>query len=593
MAKKNILNILVIIVLCFMGGIVYSNSFYGPFYFDDIPSIVNNPAIRNINNIKNIWNFWPTRFITYLSIAFNYQIGGLNTFGYHVFNLIIHLFSTILLWWLVTLTFRMPLIKKEPISFYAKPIAFFISVIFLLHPIQTQPVNYIVQRAVLLTAMLYLLSLSLYAKLRLEIENNPVPGAWKIYYIGSLIAAIMSMFSKEMAITLPVTICLYEFCFLGNKKNSKWKYLIVFMAVILIIPLVMLVTKSVDFSGMRRMVEDGPNISSWQYFLTQLRVLVTYIGLLFMPVNQNLDYDYPIMKSIFELPVILSSLLLFLILAAAIKLFRDKRLISFGIFWFFITLLPESSFIPIKDVIFEHRLYLPIIGFSIVLVSGPYYLFGGKGAKLIFILFSLLIVCYSAMSYQRNKVWQDELTLWEDTVHKSPGKARPYINRGTAYQKKNNFARAIFDCTKAIEIDPNYADAYYNRGNTFLKKSKYDEAILDYDKTIKIEPNNAKAYNNRGLAYFSKGNYAQAISDCSKAIEINPNYVDAYFKRGNAYLKEGSYDKAIFDYNEAIGIDPNNANAYYNRSIAYNFKGDYKQSSADKDKALELKVDIK
>ena len=140
----------------------------------------------------------------------------------------------------------------------------------------------------------------------------------------------------------------------------------------------MFLTKSVDFIGMRRVLETPPGISPWQYLFTQFRVIVTYIRLLFIPINQNLDYDYHIVKSLFELPALASLIFLGSILTIAIRIFSKYRLISFGIFWFFLTLLPESSIIPIKDVIFEHRLYLPMVGFSFFLVSYIYYIFENK-----------------------------------------------------------------------------------------------------------------------------------------------------------------------------------------------------------------------
>ena len=134
----------------------------------------------------------------------------------------------------------------------------------------------------------------------------------------------------------------------------------------------MFLTKSVDFIGMRRALDATPGISPWHYLLTQFRVMVTYIRLLFIPIHQNLDYDYPIAKSLLELPILASLIFLGSILTIAVRVFSKYRLISFGIFWFFLTLLPESSIIPIKDVIYEHRLYLPMVGFSIFF-SGVYY----------------------------------------------------------------------------------------------------------------------------------------------------------------------------------------------------------------------------
>ena len=153
--------------------------------------------------------------------------------------------------------------------------------------------------------------------------------------------------------------------------------LIPFLLTLFIIPVTMLFThnQSIDSHEMHSAIEGSADISSMHYLLTQFRVMVTYIRLLFLPLNQNLDYDYPISKSLFELPALISFLFLITILFFAKRLFSKYRLVSFSIFWFFLTLLPESSLFPIKDVIFEHRLYLPLVGYSMFLVSGVYYLF--------------------------------------------------------------------------------------------------------------------------------------------------------------------------------------------------------------------------
>jgi len=348
-------------------------------------------------------------------------------------------------------------------------------------------------------------------------------------------AAIMAMFSKEMSISLPIMICVYEFCFFENKRKTNFRYLIAFMGIIAIIPITMFITKSVDFGETRRAAEGPVGISMWHYLLTQFRVLVTYIRLVFMPINQTLDYDYPVIKSIFQITVILSFSFLILILLTAFRLARKYRLISFGIFWFFITLLPESSIIPIKDVIFEHRLYLPMAGFSIFMVSGLYHLFQQKRIKLTVTILSILVFCYSFMAHEKNKVWIDEFTLWTDAIHKSPNKARPYNNQGLAYYNKGEFDQALSDYNKAIEIDPELAEAHNNIGLLYQAKGEFDQAIHYFSKAIEIDPYYANAYNNRGVAYHKNGEFDQALSDYNKAIAIDPKTVGAQNNRGVLY----------------------------------------------------------
>ncbi len=580
--------LLVISTLLLLGTLIYSNTFYSSFYFDDTGSIVNNSAIRNILNLQAIWNFWPTRFITYFSVALNYHLSQLNVFSYHLFNLTVHLSSAILVWWFMLLTFSTPAMNGKKITKHANLIAFFAGLLFMTHPIQTQGVTYIIQRAVSLATLFYLASLSLYVKSRLLQQQGKRPIVSRLFYCFSLITAVLAMFTKEMTITLPLMLLLYEACFLKTKERLNWRYLVLFFATILIIPLTMFLTKSVDFIGIRRILGPTPNIYPWQYLLTQFRVIVTYLRLLFIPINQNFDYDYHIAKNLLELPILASLILLVSILTIAIRIFSKYRLISFGIFWFFLTLLPESSIIPIQDIIFEHRLYLPMVGFSFFLVSLIYYIFENKTLKSMVIVLLIITSCYAILSYRRNLIWKNEFTLWNDTVYKSPKKARPYDYRGLAYIDQGNFTQAISDCTKAIEINPKDENAYYGRGNSYYKQNNFSQAISDYNKAIEINPNFTEAYFNLGFAYCKQGNFTQAISDYNKAITINPNFANAYIGRGLAYESQGNFAQAIFDYTKAIEINPNLALTYNNRGLAYYMAKEYDKAWADVHKAEEL-----
>jgi protein O-mannosyl-transferase len=577
-----------VIIICYLGFLVYSNSLLSPFHFDDIGTIVDNSAIKHLFNLANIWNFFPARFITFFSFALNYQIHQLNVVGYHIVNLAVHLGSAILLFWLVNLTLLTPVMREEKISQQAKLISLFTALVFLTHPIQTQGVNYITQRSALLATLFCLASLGLYAKSRLLLAQGSTQSLARRYYFSSLAVAIIAMFTKEMAITLPLAICLYEFSFFKTSKSFNFKQLIPFLTTLIIIPLTMLVTKSVAFTAMWQESEGVLNIPPWHYLLTKLIVLASYIRLAFLPLNQNLDYDFPIFTHLLSVPVLFSLLFLILSIVIAFRLFRSYRLISFGILFFFLTLLFEWSIIPIPEVIYEHRLYLPMVGFSIFLVTSLYYLIPNKHPKAMLTILVILVAVYSALTYARNNVWKDDLTLWNDTVNKSPHKSRPYHNRGLAYQNQGKFNQAISDYNKAIEMNPGYADSYNNRGLVYQNKGDLDQAIANYNKAIAINPNCAHAYSNRGLVYKIKGDLNQALSDFNKAIEIGTGYSFAYYNRGLAYQNKGDFNQAIADYNKTIEINPGHAYAYYNRGLAYQNKGDFNQALSDYNKAIAI-----
>ena len=580
--------ILTCIVLIF---ILYFNTLSASFHLDDRTSIVENEAIQDIKNVKAIWDFSPTRFVTYSTFAVNYNFGQLTVTGYHIVNIVIHFFSVLLVWWFTLLTLSTPLIKDTSIASHKQLIAFFSALLFAVHPVQTQAVTYIVQRLASLSTLLYLLSLCLYINGRLAQDKGSNRNmAWG-FYTGSAVTAAIGMFTKETVFTLPLTIALYEFLFFKLKRNIKWKYFIGIILLLIIIPGTIYLTKSIDFNQLRA-VQEGPEgailISPGQYLFTQFRVLTTYLRLLFFPINQNLDYYYPVSQSFLEPSTLSSFCFLVLIIAGSIMLYPRHRLLTFSILWFFITLIPESSIIPIRDVIFEHRLYLPMVGFSVFVVTLICYLFCDKYPRAVFVILIAMVIGLSTLTYARNRVWDNELTLWNDTVKKSPDKERPYINRGFAYAQKGEFDQATADFDQALKINQNSAMAYYNRGLALYYKGNYDKSIADYTLAIRIYPNYWQAYYNRGLSYFTIGAFDSAIADYTQVITLKPRNYDAHYNRGVAYGKKGEYDKALDDFDQAEPLKSKNVELYYNRGLIYYLKGEFDKAIIQYSKALQL-----
>jgi len=575
-----------VLILCCLGFIIYSNTFSNSFHFDDDYYILSAWAIRDFSNPGSIWDLWPTRFIVFLSFALNYRFDGLSVFGYHLFNLSIHIVCAIFVWWLVRLIFATPVIGKSGIAGSANLFAFFAGLIFLAHPIQTQAVTYIFQRATSLAAFFYLLSLCLYIKSRLlQVKLRPSPASkWITPYVFSWLAACLAMFTKENTFTLPLMIILLEFSFFAQEKQRKLKSALPFLLLLPIIPLLIIFTKPVVYTDIQPLL-DQPWRAGSQYFFTQLRVMVTYLRLLILPFNQNLDYDYPLYQSLLDLPVLISFIFLSSLIILAIKIFHRHRLLSFSIFWFFLALLPESSIIPIRDLIYEHRLYLPMAGFGIFLASITYYLLGEKNLKFIILILIFLIHWYAVSTYSRNMDWRDAFTLWNDTISKSPRKARPYNERGYFYYMHGDFTKAIADYNKAIELDPHYATAYFNRGFAYQEKQDFNRAIFEYSKAVEMNPNYVEAYNNRGVIYRNNGRLEDAIADFSMAIERDSRSVKAYLNRGIIYREKGDLGSAVSDFNKVLKINPSLSLAYYHRGFAYFLRKEYIKSWQDLEKA--------
>ena len=589
-----------IVLICLVGVIAYSNSLDCSFHFDDISTIINNIAIRDLSNVKAWWDFVPSRPIGTLSFALNYHFHRLDLWGYHLVNLVIHIVNALLVWWLVMLTMATPVMRDQPIERHKGAMALFTALLFVCHPLATQSVTYIVQRLASLATLFYLLSLALYVKGRLW-EGNKDTRIF-FFYAGSILCAVLGMLTKEIVFTLPFALVLYEFSFI---KTDVWKIDLkdrgIQIPIIILGIFVVLFFLNFSFNIFKPIPPllyqgyDYP-ITAWEYLLTQFSVIFTYIRLFIVPVNQNLDYDYPVSHSLFELHTVFGMLSLAGILLLGIFLFRRYRLISFGIFWFFLTLSVESSIIPIsQNVIFEHRTYLPGVGFFLVLTGVLFYFLYGRykqvalGIMALMALMALMVLTNTVLTHERNKVWKNDYTLWGDSAKKSPNKARPLNNYGKALADAGNASEALTYYDKAIEVNPHFHKAYYNRGSAYSSLGNYDQAIGDFDRAIEINPLFAEAYHDRGIVYGRMGNYKQAIGDFGRAIEIKPLLTEAYYNRGIDYGRMGNYNQGIRDFDRAIEINPLYAEAYYNRGVAYSSIGDSWQAIGDFDRAIEIK----
>lgn len=637
--KRPSVHVLLIVII---GLIAYSNTLHVPFIFDDTHNIAENSFVtgftwpRDISQAKELlWYVLSNnRSVGYLSFALNYAFQGLNVTGYHIVNLAVHIINALLVYWLVVLTFKTPVFRvysspskaQSTDTFLAMSpeqssvIALLAALLFVSHPLQTQAVTYIVQRFTSLATLFCLLSLVTYVKFRM---NNPEvsretterragsPLKSALWYLASVMCAILAMRTKEIAFTLPVILALYEFMFLEGKIRRRILFLIPLFLTMLIIPLTLLgAEKPLGelISDVSEKTRVQTAMSRGDYLFTEFRVIVTYLRLLVFPVDQNLDYDYPVYHSFFDLPVLLSFILLFFLIGTALFLaYRSirrsrtddhslppVRLISFGILWFFITLSVESSIIPIVDVIFEHRAYLPSVGVFIAAGTSA-FIFPEKFRrrwpwlpKTMVVVLSCIVIIVAGATYARNTVWQDEVGFWQDVVKKSPEKARAYGNRGFAYYKLRNLDPAIQDCEKAVSLDPVFLQAHLNCAMAYSDVGMLDKALHHYDEVLSIRPNYSEAYYNRGIVYVQKGLLESAIKDFSSAISIDPNYVDAYINRGITYNRLGFYEVGINDLTVAINLDVSRAIAHFNRGVAFYERGNCDRAIQDYTEALRL-----
>jgi len=564
----HLFSFLSITILCI---IIYSNTLQGPFVFDDYQDIVDNRFIRldsfELQGLYEAAFSSPStaRPLANMSFAINYYMGGYDVFGFHLTNIAIHLICGVLVYFITLFTLRQIAIIQDQtiqhLSDYSMIlIAVFTACIFIAHPIQTQSVTFIVQRMSSLAALFYFLSLLFYILGRRTKLN------WKRWFLwlGCLGAWILALASKQTAITLPIIIVLYEWYFFQDldkgwiKQNVSY-----FLGLILILILIGLIY--LGGNPIERILGgyDYRSFTIGERILTQFRVLVYYISLLFypQPYRLNLLHEFPISYSLFQ-PATTFFSLLFLtgLLGLAISLAQRQRLVSFCILWFFINLFVTSSVIAL-EVIYEHRLYLPMFGFAIII---SYLLFRGLAVERRYIMACIaIIIALGVGTYLRNKVWADRVSLWSDVVSKNPQSDRGHNNLGIALALQGQLDKAITHFQYALRLKPHMKQAqyytasiHYNLGNALQLQENYEQAIKHFNEAIRLEPDYVKAYNNLGGIFMYQGNIDDALIQLSEAVRIDPYNEITHYYLGYAQAQKGNTRAACTHYLIALQMQP-------------------------------------
>ena len=579
-----LLSLLAVVVI-----LIYADTLTTPFIFDDLVNIQKNPHIRvptlSFENLA--WAGFNSpegrRPVANISFALNYYFNGYNLVGYHALNILIHLTCGILLYFLAQATLQTPALRLRYEKFGWIP---FVTVfIWMVHPLQTQSVAYIVQRMNSMAAMFYVLSMLFYVKFRLSTASR---AKWPLL-AGCVIAALLAFGTKEITATLPIFILLYEWYFF-QELSSQWakRNFLLLGGVFLLFIIIALVY--LDYNPVAKILK-GYEIRDFtpvQRVLTQFRVVIFYISLLLWPnpSRLNLDHDFALSYSLLSPATTLMAITAIIgLIAFAILTARKEPLLSFGIIWFFGNLMIESSIIGL-ELVFEHRNYLPAMFAILAIVALAFRCL--KHALPVALALSLVGALFCVWTYERNKVWADEITLYRDSAVKSLGKARPQNNLGAALSRQGLFPEAIAHYRAALRIKPEYSDAHYNLGYALAKTGKLEEGISHFREAVRIVPNRVKYLNNLGVALSLKGNYAEAMGHFQKALKINPSDADVHNNLGMVFKNQGDPEAARQHFSRAIDLDPQHAGAINNRGVMLMDNGQLEAARKHFARALEI-----
>jgi len=544
----------------------YHNSFSGPFLFDDIPGIVENPSIRHLWPITRVM-IPPLnsagaegRPIVNLSLAVNYALGGTRVAGYHVVNLLIHVAVALVLFGLLLRTLRLPSLKGR-FEGTAQPIALATTLLWTVHPLLTESVTSTIQRGELIVGFFYLLTLY-------GVVRSFDSGRKALWYGCAIAACLLGMASKEVMATAPVMVLLYDRAFLsGSLKTSFAQRRPLYLGLSATwVPLGFLIVHASDRNGT---VGFGHGVAWWAYALTQCQAIVRYLGLVVWPQALVFDYGTDVVET-FTTVWPQASILLVLLGATAYATVRQPKL-GFAGCWFFGILAPSSSFIPLTtQTMAEHRMYLPSIAVVVLAVVGLFAK-ANKNAALAVVAVVASLLGWGTV--RRNEVYKNAISLWGDAIAKCPENVRAYNHLGNALDSAGRTSEAIASYDKALQLRPGHAMAYYNKAESLLKMGQASAAVELFDRALRINPGYFKALRGKGDALVQVGRGDAAIPLYQEALKLQPDDSEAARSLGIALLAAGRVSEAIDQFEAVLRVDPRDARAHNNLGYAYSKVG--------------------
>jgi hypothetical protein len=553
----------------------YAHTLSYPYIFDDVPNIETNQHIRmdriSWEAIREACTQAPVqgRPIAYLTFALNYWIGGLAVEGFHLTNIAIHALASLLVYALSDVTLRLyRQTEGMRVGWLNDSRRLYISLltalIFALHPLQIQSVTYIVQRMNSLAALGYLAALWLYIQGRLR----PMGSARWILWGLSLGVWVLALGSKQIAVTLPITVLLYEWFFFQNLSSRWLRRGLIFVSVMGVILLGVVIAQFRAIGP----VFDQYSVREFtleERLLTQPRVLATYARLFLLPFpsQYNLLHDVAPSRSVFDPPTTFLAIVgLIGYAGVAIAMAVRNRLLSFCLLWPLINLVVESSVLPL-ELIYEHRMYLPMFGLALANA----YVIGRSLLRQPLVSWTVTLVTIVAVlsvsTFVRNTVWRDTLSLWSDVIAKSPRLPRPLVNRGSAYAGRSEWVLAMNDYERATQMSPMFDLAWAGRGLARLNTGNAKLAIEDFTKAGQLALTNdilTNCYRHRAMAWTSEGDLSAAIADYARALTYDPQDAVSRFNLANAYRRQNRMEEAIREYEECIRRRPDLAGPYNN-----------------------------
>ncbi len=586
---------------------IYINSINNEFHYDDQPTIVQNSAIRSLSNVPSFFlskqafstdelfaspkHYRPVLLTSY---AINYALDELNPPIYHLTNILLHIVSTFLVYFIVL---------KLSSHHLAASLS---SLIYGLHPIHTEALNYISARSSLLSGFFYLLAFYSFIQFRLsQLERTKI---YISYYFLFLLAFLLSILSKEVAVTLPLIIAVYDLYYsMKNLKGRLRQFILAY------VPLLLGLLFYLSLGHVDKMIwgilQGNGTRDFGSHLLIQAKVTVQYLLLFLWPMELTPDHRILPADSAWDIGVLSSLSVIGLILFAVYRLFRaqstEAKACSFGLLWFLITSLP-TILVSLNLPMQEHRFYLPAVGLALATGVGLSVLIG-RGVQPTsaiqnhstitmrrmgaIVLCVFMITAYGILIVRQNRIWKDDLTLWSYAASLPSAGFRAYVNLGTAYEREGRLELAIQSYEKALEIAPDFFAAHYNIALVYQKLGKTGLAIVHYQAALQINPVFPLAYYGLGMAYVTTGQYDPAKKAFEEVLRLEPSHLPSKSALGWLYIAQGFPDLAEPYFGQVLSVHPDSLRDRLGLATIYNQRHEFDKAIPEYERVLQTDPD--
>ncbi len=581
-------------------GSAYHNSFDGPFVFDDLLAIPDNPTIRRLLPLTDV--LLPPhggglsvegRPVLNLTLALNYAVGGTGVRGYHVANLAIHTLAALTLFGLLRRAFLLPRLR-ERFGTAALPLATVIAALWAVHPLQTAAVTYVIQRAEALMALCYLLTLYAFLRAVGRASDPPSPSTPNVRnpWPGlAVLACLVGMATKEVMVSAPLLVLLFDRLFVAGSFRAAWHqrgwvHVALFSTWLLLGALVLTTGTRGGTAGF------GINVSPWAYALTQCEAVPRYVGLAIWPSPLIFDYGVAWVEHVAD--VAPYAVVLLALLGSTIFAWLRAPAVAWLGLLFFAVLSPTSSIVPgNRQTMAEHRMYLPLAAVLTLLVC-----FGHRLAttpvrrRVAMVTAATAVLACIALTIRRNLDYHSELALYQDTVTKRPGNGYARYNLAKLYADAGRHTEAVAEFTSSLRLMPGVAHTHFNLANSLIALGRTTDARTHFETALQLDPRYAKAHFNLGMLLLGTGNRPAAVVHFRTAVDLRPAYLEARTNLGSALLELGRLAEAEREFAHVIGVEPDAVEAHFGLGTVFLLQQRRSDAAHEFETVLRLRPDL-